>query len=140
MPMKTNRTSKFPFINYPEIKMPKNLFYSLKFKERKQVNIFLKIDFFLTTMTIMKTVIGVGVLGLPKVMQNLGWVLGLLIFACTSFLNQYSCIILLKVKNLSHHSNYSTIGYYIFRSKWFQAYTYFLILFNNFGVCKIYFY
>lgn len=88
-------------------------------------------------MTIMKTVIGVGVLGLPKVMQNLGWVIGLLIFACTSYLNQYSCIILLKVKNLSHHSNYSTIGYYIFKSKWFQAYTYFLILFNNFGVCKI---
>lgn len=47
----------------------------------------------------MKTVIGVGVLGLPKAMQNLGWVLGMLIFACTSFLNQYSCVILLKVKN-----------------------------------------
>jgi amino acid permease len=86
----------------------------------------------------MKTVIGVGILGLPNVMKNLGCVLGMLMFAFTAFVNEYSCGILLKVKNLSHHSNFSTIGYYIFKSKWFQAYTYFLILFNNFGVCIIY--
>ena len=90
-------------------------------------------------MTIMKTVVGVGILGLPNVIRNMGWAVGLAIFILTSFLNQFSCRLLLKVKNLSHHSNYSTIGLYVFRTKWFQAFSYFLILFNNFGVdCNLF--
>mgnify|MGYP000848291448 FL=1 len=87
-------------------------------------------------MTIMKTVIGVGVLGLPYAVSQLGWALALIIFFVTMLLTQYSCILLLKIKNLSHHSNYSTIAYSIFRTKIFQALMYFLVLFNNVGICK----
>lgn len=84
----------------------------------------------------MKTVIGVGVLGLPYAVSQLGWALSLIVFFVTMLLTQYSCILLLKVKNLSHHSNYSTIGYNIFHSKVFQGLMYFLVLFNNIGICN----
>lgn len=87
-------------------------------------------------MTIMKTVIGVGILGLPYAVSQLGWALALGIFLVTMLLTQYACVLLLKVKNLSHHSNYSTIGYSVFKSRVFQALMYFLVLFNNVGICK----
>jgi hypothetical protein len=84
----------------------------------------------------MKTVVGVGLLGLTYVVSVLGWGLALIIFTATMILTQYTCILLLKVKNLTHHSNLSPIGYAIFKSRIFQATIYFLILFNNVGVCK----
>jgi amino acid permease len=87
-------------------------------------------------MTIMKTVVGVGVLGLPYAVSMLGWALSIIIFTGTMFLTQYTCILLLKVKNLTHHSNFSSIGYSIFKSRFFQSVIYFVILFNNVGVCK----
>lgn len=70
-------------------------------------------------MTIMKTVIGVGILGLPYTVARLGWLLALIMFTVTSLLTQYGCVLLLKVKNLSHHSNYSTIGCTVVRSRYF---------------------
>lgn len=94
------------------------------------------LDFFLTVMTIMKTVIGVGILGLPFAVSRLGWALGFIMFTVTMLLTQYSSILLLKVKNLSHHSNYSTIGYTVIKSRYFEALIYLVVLFNNFGICK----
>lgn len=67
----------------------------------------------MTIMTIMKTVIGVGVLGLPYAVSEIGLVLSAIIFTATMLLTQYSSMLLLKVKNLSHHSNYSTIAFSI---------------------------
>ena len=87
-------------------------------------------------MTIMKTVIGVGILGLPFVFSQLGWGLGLIIFIITAVLNQYTCYLLLKCKNMAYRSNYSTIGYYITNSKIFLGLLNFIVVFNNFGVCN----
>ncbi len=89
-------------------------------------------------MTIMKTVIGVGILGLPSVCYNLGWALGLIVFTITTIFNQYACALLLKSKNLSHKSNFSTIGFFITNGKIILALLYFVVIFNNFGVCKKY--
>jgi amino acid permease len=86
-------------------------------------------------MTIMKTVIGVGILGLPSVVYKLGWVTSIIVFTIATILNQYSCLLLLKIKNLSHKSNYSTIGFFITNGKGIVALLYFIFIFNNFGIC-----
>jgi amino acid permease len=85
----------------------------------------------------MKTVIGVGILGLPYAVARLGWLLALIMFVVTTFLTQYGCVLLLKVKNLSHHSNYSTIGANVIKSRFFEGFIYFIVIFNNIGICKI---
>jgi amino acid permease len=87
--------------------------------------------------TIMKTVIGAGILSLPLTVSRLGYVLALIIFGVVMGLTQFSCILLLKSKNLSKHSNYSSISYHIFKSKFFQALCSFAILLNNLGICIV---
>lgn len=87
--------------------------------------------------TIMKTVIGAGILSLPLTVSRLGYVLALIIFGAVMGLTQFSCILLLKSKNLSKHSNYSSISYHIFKSKFFQALCSFAILLNNLGICIV---
>ena len=86
-------------------------------------------------MTIMKTVVGVGILGLATTVYKLGWVTSIIVFTIATIINQYSCVLLLKVKNLSHKSNYSTIGFFITNGKGIVALLYFIFIFNNFGVC-----
>lgn len=68
-------------------------------------------DFFLTTMTIVKTVIGSGILAIPYTMAKMGYVFGIIVFILAGSVAQYGTVLLLKAKNLSHHSNLSTIFY-----------------------------
>lgn len=85
----------------------------------------------------MKTVIGAGILSLPFTMSRLGYVMALLVFIFILVVNQITCIALLKAKNLSRHSNYTSISYHIFRSRVFQAIISIFVLFNNLGICMI---
>ena len=68
-------------------------------------------DFVLTVTTIIKTVIGAGILTIPYTMSKMGYVLGIIMFLVAGVLAQFGSVMLLKAKNLSHHSNYSTIFY-----------------------------
>lgn len=85
----------------------------------------------------MKTVIGAGILSLPYTMSRLGYVMALIMFLFILSMNQITCVALLKAKNLSRHSNYTSISYHIFRSRVFQALISIFVLFNNLGVCMI---
>lgn len=62
-------------------------------------------------MTIVKTVIGSGILAIPFTMSKLGYVFGTIIFLLAGCVAQFGSILLLKAKNLSHHSNLATIFY-----------------------------
>lgn len=99
--------------------------------------LYLNLDFLLTVTTIMKTVIGAGILSLPFTISKLGYVFALIVFGIVISLTQFSCYILLKAKNLSRHSNYSTIMYHLFRKKWSQVFCSLLILLNNIGICNV---
>lgn len=85
----------------------------------------------------MKTVIGAGILSLPYTISRLGYVLGLIMFAIIISIVQFSAVMLLKAKNLSKHSNYSSISYHIFRTKFAQIICSLAILVNNIGICIV---
>lgn len=85
----------------------------------------------------MKTVIGAGILSLPLTVSRLGYVLALIVFAFVICIIQFTAVLLLKAKNLSKHSNYSSISYHIFRTKVAQTICSLMILINNSGICII---
>jgi len=66
--------------------------------------------------SIVKTVIGSGILTIPYTLDHLGYLFGTLLFFGAISLNQFGSVLLLKAKNLSKHSNYSTILYEIWPS------------------------
>ncbi len=81
------------------------------------------------------TVIGAGILSLPLTVSRLGYLLSLIVIVIAIAAIQFSCVLLLKAKNLSKHSNYSSIAYYIFRTKLAKAVCSLMILLNNTGIC-----
>ena len=85
----------------------------------------------------MKTVIGAGILSLPFTVSKLGYAFSLIVFLIILTINQFTCILLLKSKNLAKHSNYTSISYHIFRSRVFQALISICILINNLGICIV---
>ena len=98
----------------------------------------LELDFFLTVMTIVKTVIGSGILAIPFTMAKMGYLFGIIIFLLAGTVAQYGTVLLLKAKNLSRHSNLSTIFYEIWRSKVAKSIGSIVIFLNNIGVCTSY--
>ena len=84
----------------------------------------------------MKTIIGSGILGLPYVLSQFGCVFGVIILIIFGIETQFSCYLLLRCKNLSHHSNYCTIG-----PKCIGKHSKYIInlifILNNLGVCII---
>lgn len=68
----------------------------------------------MTVVTIVKGMIGVGILGFPNLAKNFGLLIFLFGVFTYSILVYYVNNLMIKCKNLSLHSNYSTIGYYIF--------------------------
>ncbi len=93
------------------------------------------LDFLLTVTTIMKTVIGAGIISLPYSISKLGFVFGLLVYLVALAVNYFTAMMLLKSKNLAKHSNYSSIMCHIFDSKMAKAVSSFVILLNNVGIC-----
>jgi hypothetical protein len=66
----------------------------------------------------------------------LGWVFGTGVFLAAAALTQFGSLLLLKAKNLSRHSNYSTIFYEIWKSKFAKGIGSIIIFLNNIGICK----
>lgn len=85
----------------------------------------------------MKTVIGAGILSLPLTISRLGYILGAIMFFLVISIIQFTCVLLLKAKNLSKHSNYSSISYHIFRNQFSQTICSIAILVNNLGICIV---
>lgn len=94
-------------------------------------------DFMLTVTTIMKTVIGAGIISLPSTISKLGYVFGLFVYLLVVGINQFTSVMLLKSKNLARHSNYSSIMCHLFNSNAAKAISSAIILFNNIGICIV---
>ena len=84
--------------------------------QKKQVQTKNYLDLLLTTASIMKVIIGAGVIAMPYTFSRLGWLLGMITIFCLIFISQFSSILLIKAKNLSRHSNYPTIAENIFQN------------------------
>lgn len=65
----------------------------------------------------------------------MGYVLGIILFLGAYGLNQFASLLLVKSKNLSHHSNYATIFYAIWKSKIAKGLGSMIIFVTNTGVC-----
>lgn len=89
---------------------------------------------FYGAITVMKSVVGSGILGLPYVISNFGPIIGSFLFLCIYFITQYTCLLLLKAKNLSGHSNYTTIARVKLgaKAKIIMSVT---VILSNVGVC-----
>ena len=88
--------------------------------------------------SIVKTVIGSGILTIPYTLNHLGYLFGTFLFFGAVFLNQFGSLLLLKAKNLSKHSNYSTILYEIWPSRISKGIGSAIIFLACMGVCKLY--
>jgi amino acid permease len=106
--------------------------------EKKRSNSTVIIDFFLTVMAVMKSVIGPGVLSLPYTISKLGYMLAILIFVSVMALSYFSTLLLIKVKNLSKHSNFSTIFYFLHESKLVKGLSSIFIVIKNVGICILF--
>jgi sodium-coupled neutral amino acid transporter 2 len=80
----------------------------------------------------MKTIVGTGILGLPAVMMNFGLVIGITIFIIVFFVTEYTCLLLLKSKNICKHSNFCSIGKEAIGPK-IKVVTNIIIIINNIG-------
>lgn len=89
----------------------------------------------LTVTTIIKTVIGSGILGLPYTVSKCGWAFAVVVFVLATAVTQFGSMLLLKAKNLSGHSNFSTILYHVYQNKFCKGLGSILIFLNNLGIC-----
>lgn len=94
------------------------------------------LDFFQTVLTIMKTVIGPGVLSLPFTISKFGYIFAIILFVTVMTLSYFSTTLLIRVKNLSKHSNFSTIFYYLHKNKLVKGFGPFIVVLRNIGICK----
>jgi len=74
---------------------------------------------------------------MPFTVSKMGWIFGSIVFVLAGIVTQYGSVLLLKAKNLSRHSNYSTILYYIWRSKMAKGIGSIIIFLNNIGICIV---
>lgn len=86
--------------------------------------------------TIVKTVIGSSILAIPYSMSQLGYAFGTMVFVVAMILTHFGTTLLLKAKNLSRHSNYSTILFKIWESRIAEGLGSLFILLNNLGICN----
>jgi len=84
-------------------------------------------------LTIVKTVIGAGILSLPYVLKSMGVVLALVMFGLCFALTNFTGRILLNAKNLSAHSNYTSIMYFIHKKKFARIIIYVIFVFTPVG-------
>ena len=89
----------------------------------------------LSVTTIMKTIIGTGIISLPSVITKLGYLFGLFVYILAIAINQFTSVMLLKSKNLSRHSNYSSIMCHLFNSQMAKAASSLMVMINNLGIC-----
>ena len=84
----------------------------------------------------MKTTIGGGIISLPFTISRLGVVMAIVMFVGFGLINVLSSVLLLKAKNLSGHSNFSTILYYIWSNKFSKLFGSLIIFLDDIGICS----
>lgn len=94
-------------------------------------------DFFLTTTIIVKSIIGAGIIAIPYTIAKLGYIFAPIVLVLFLGINQLCSVLLLKNKNLSRHSNYATILYYIWRNDASRLIGSSIIFLDNMGTCKL---
>lgn len=87
-------------------------------------------------MTIIKMTIGSGILVMPYTASGCGLIFFVLAFAAAITLSQFSAAILLKAKDISGHSSFSTILYHILQSRFSKALSSIFLMLGNMGVCN----
>mmetsp|Transcript_70971 Transcript_70971/g.82623 ORF Transcript_70971/g.82623 Transcript_70971/m.82623 type:complete len:524 (+) Transcript_70971:41-1612(+) len=92
---------------------------------------------FASSLNIANTCLGAGILALAYVMKEFGILLSLMIFILSYALCVFSCFLLLKAKNLSGHSKYSTIGVYSV-GRLAEKLIKIMVIINNTGLCIVY--
>jgi amino acid permease len=83
-----------------------------------------------------KTTVGAGIISLPYVVSKLGYLFAIVIFIAFGVLNQFCCSLLIRAKNLSRHSNYSTIMGYIWGNNFSKFLGSLTIFLDNLGTCN----
>jgi amino acid permease len=84
----------------------------------------------------MKTVIGAGALSLPFAISKLGYIFAIVVFVAVTALSYFSTALLVAAKNLTKHSNFSTIFYYLHMKKPIKILASMLIFLKNVGICN----
>jgi amino acid permease len=88
-------------------------------------------------MLIAKSALGAGIISLPYTVYTLGYVVATVAFVFFFAVNQFAGMLLLKSKNLSRHSNFSTILYNIWKRDWARIFGSVIICIDNFGSCTL---
>ena len=73
-----------------------------------------------TIMNIMATIMGIAILGLPYTYKSLGIIPGAIMLIIMMCAHQFVCSILLRVKNLTEHANYTTMGISAVNGEWIK--------------------
>ncbi|KAM3145381.1 hypothetical protein pb186bvf_002425 [Paramecium bursaria] len=94
-----------------------------------------KTGLFLTAIQIVKSMVGIGILGIPSVAKQYGVFFTVTLITLVGIMGYWSSALFLKCKNICGKSNMSTIGYYIFKSKWIIIMVNLMIIMVNLGVC-----
>lgn len=68
-------------------------------------------------------------------MKNFGIFITILVMFCVFCLGIFVSNLMLKNKNLSKRSNYSTIGFFVFRHRWIIWTVNLVIILSNLGTC-----
>ena len=102
---------------------------------QKSKYILFSADLYLTSMIVAKTAFGAGIIAMPYTVSKLGFVFAPISFVLFFAINQFSSTLLLKCKNLSHHSNYSTIIYDIFHKKRAKVFMLVVVVVDNILTC-----
>jgi amino acid permease len=83
----------------------------------------------------MKTIIGVGILSLPFIFSTMGIIPTIVMFVLAGLLTHFTALLLLKSKNLSGHSNFSSIMHHLHHHKAFKIIVSLALMSGNFGAC-----
>ena len=73
---------------------------------------------------------------MPFTVRQCGWVFALVVFGFAIFMHSFSCLLMLKNKNLSGHSNFTTIAQHLWRGKAAKIMGSVFTFFCNMGMCK----
>ena len=87
-------------------------------------------------MIVAKTAFGAGIISMPYTVNHLGVIFAPVAFVVFFLMNHFSSMILLKSKNLSRHSNFSTILFSLWKKTWVRVLGSVIILLDTSSTCK----
>ena len=92
------------------------------------------VDIVFTIASIMKMIIGAGIISMPYTFGRLGYVVGILLTILIVCISQLASTFLIKAKNLSRRSNYLTIFYDITNNRYLKLVPPFIFAFGLTGL------